>query len=71
MIRISEKRVSAVAITDDGTFVCFADKFGAVYVVNIGDCDKNSPSPIHKKAVPILSHYCSIITRLVWNFSST
>ncbi|KZV22531.1 tRNA (guanine-N(7)-)-methyltransferase non-catalytic subunit wdr4 [Dorcoceras hygrometricum] len=61
---ISEKRVTAIAITKDGTFVCFADKFGTVHVVDIGDCDKSSPSPVHKKAVPILSHYCSIITRL-------
>ncbi|XP_075482702.1 uncharacterized protein LOC142522967 [Primulina tabacum] len=61
---ISEKRVTAVAITDDGSFICFADKFGAVYVVDIGDCDKNSMSAVHKKAVPTLSHYCSIITRL-------
>uniref|UniRef100_A0A0R0EYW2 tRNA (guanine-N(7)-)-methyltransferase non-catalytic subunit n=2 Tax=Glycine subgen. Soja TaxID=1462606 RepID=A0A0R0EYW2_SOYBN len=54
----SEKRVTAVAISNDGTFVCFADKFGVVWVVDVDP-------PLHdKKPAPLLSHYCSIITSL-------
>ncbi|KAL0419881.1 UNVERIFIED_CONTAM: tRNA (guanine-N(7)-)-methyltransferase non-catalytic subunit wuho [Sesamum radiatum] len=62
--RVSEKRVTSLAISGDGMFVCFADKFGVVYVVDIGDCNYENTAPVNKKAVPILSHYCSIITRL-------
>ncbi|KAL9331794.1 hypothetical protein ACSQ67_001404 [Phaseolus vulgaris] len=54
----SEKRVSAVAISDDGTYVCFADKFGLVWVVDL------DPPLRDKKPAPLLSHYCSIITSL-------
>ncbi|KAL3849878.1 hypothetical protein ACJIZ3_011760 [Penstemon smallii] len=62
---VSEKRVSALAISNDGMFVCFADKFGVVYVVDIGgDYDFENAAVAKKKAFPILSHYCSIITRL-------
>ncbi|KAK4407155.1 tRNA (guanine-N(7)-)-methyltransferase non-catalytic subunit wdr4 [Sesamum angolense] len=61
---VSEKRVTSLAISGDGMFVCFADKFGVVYVVDIGDCNYENTAPVNKKAVPILSHYCSIITRL-------
>ncbi|KAL5712570.1 hypothetical protein ACHQM5_014731 [Ranunculus cassubicifolius] len=52
----SEKRVSAVAISQDGLFVCYADKFGVVWVVST---DGNSDV-----ASPIFAHYCSIITSL-------
>lgn len=48
--------------------MCFADKFGVVYVVDIGDYDEDNRAAVQKKAVPILSHYCSIITRLVCQF---
>ncbi|KAL7112921.1 hypothetical protein ACP275_04G031500 [Erythranthe tilingii] len=61
---VSEKRVTSLAISSDGKFVCFADKFGVVYVVDIGDHTYENQAPLSKKAVPILSHYCSIITRL-------
>ncbi|KAL3849820.1 hypothetical protein ACJIZ3_011702 [Penstemon smallii] len=62
---VSEKRVSALAISNDGMFVCFADKFGVVYVVDIGgDYDFENAALAKKKAFPILSHYCNIITRL-------
>ncbi|KAL2320975.1 hypothetical protein Fmac_029944 [Flemingia macrophylla] len=54
----SEKRVTAVAISNDGTFVCFADKFGLVWVVDL------DPPLLDKKPAPLLSHYCSIITSL-------
>ncbi|KOM25108.1 hypothetical protein LR48_Vigan50s002800 [Vigna angularis] len=54
----SEKRVSAVAISDDGTYVCFADKFGLVWIVDL------DPPLRDKKPAPLLSHYCSIITSL-------
>ncbi|XP_052169941.1 uncharacterized protein LOC127786522 isoform X2 [Diospyros lotus] len=60
---LSEKRVSAVAITNDGLFVCFADKFGVVWLVDVDGCHENQ-ALASKKAVPILSHYCSIITSL-------
>ncbi|KAG8389326.1 hypothetical protein BUALT_Bualt02G0217700 [Buddleja alternifolia] len=61
---VSEKRVTSIAISNDEMFVCFADKFGVVYVVEIGDYHCENPALVIKKAVPILSHYCSIITRL-------
>ncbi|XP_020236261.1 tRNA (guanine-N(7)-)-methyltransferase non-catalytic subunit wdr4 [Cajanus cajan] len=54
----SEKRVTAVAVSNDGTFVCFADKFGLVWVVDL------DPPLRDKKPAPLLSHYCSIITSL-------
>ncbi|XAR61188.1 hypothetical protein NMG60_11034821 [Bertholletia excelsa] len=58
----SEKRVSAVAISNDGQFVCFADKFGVVWLVDL-DVHENQTLG-NKTAMPILSHYCSIITSL-------
>ncbi|KAG0494860.1 hypothetical protein HPP92_005854 [Vanilla planifolia] len=58
----SEKRVSTVAISHDGLFVTFADKFGVVWIYGLEDCQ--SKSAAHKKAVTLLSHYCSIITSL-------
>ncbi|KAL3644884.1 hypothetical protein CASFOL_010064 [Castilleja foliolosa] len=61
---VSEKKVTSIAISNDEMFVCFADKFGVVYVVDIRDYDFENPALLNKKAVPILSHYCSIITRL-------
>ncbi|KAL7200715.1 hypothetical protein ACSBR1_032613 [Camellia fascicularis] len=63
----SEKRVSAVAISNDGLFVCFADKFGVVWVVDLDGLLENQTSPSKKKAVPILAHYCSIITSLEYS----
>ncbi|XP_006366671.1 tRNA (guanine-N(7)-)-methyltransferase non-catalytic subunit wdr4 isoform X1 [Solanum tuberosum] len=59
----SEKRVTAVAISNDGRFVSFADKFGVIYAVEIEGSHENQSLP-NKKAVPILAHYCSIITSL-------
>lgn len=58
----SEKRVSAVAISNDGLYVCFADKFGVVWIVDLDRPD--GQVHVGKKAVPLLSHYCSIITSL-------
>ncbi|XP_058740255.1 uncharacterized protein LOC131612480 [Vicia villosa] len=56
----SEKRVTAVAISNDGLHVCFADKFGLVWVVDLNQTSQD------KKPTPtaLLSHYCSIITSL-------
>ncbi|XVE77807.1 hypothetical protein DITRI_Ditri13aG0092100 [Diplodiscus trichospermus] len=59
----SEKRVSALAVSSDGLHVCFADKFGVVWVVDVPAVDGNE-APLSKKAVSLLSHYCSIITSL-------
>ncbi|KAM7495994.1 hypothetical protein LguiA_020408 [Lonicera macranthoides] len=59
----SEKRVTAVAISNDGQFVCFADKFGVVWVVELAGFHENQ-ALAHKKAAPVLAHYCSIITSL-------
>ncbi|KAA8550843.1 hypothetical protein F0562_002527 [Nyssa sinensis] len=59
----SEKRVSAVAISNDALFVCFADKFGVVWAVDLDGFHENQVL-VNKKAVPILAHYCSIITSL-------
>ncbi|PKI56538.1 hypothetical protein CRG98_023064 [Punica granatum] len=58
-----EKRVSAAAISNDGHYVCFADKFGVVWVVNLEEKD-GTFSLVNEKAAPMLSHYCSIITSL-------
>ncbi|KAK8506218.1 hypothetical protein V6N11_059772 [Hibiscus sabdariffa] len=60
---VSEKRVSAVAISNDGLHVCFADKFGVVWVVDLPGFDGTKAS-LNQKAVPLLAHYCSIITSL-------
>ncbi|GFZ13614.1 transducin/WD40 repeat-like superfamily protein [Actinidia rufa] len=67
----SEKRVSAVAISNDGLFVCFADKFGVVWVVGLGGLHETQALS-SKKVVPILALYCSIITSLVrlWDMAS-
>jgi hypothetical protein len=62
--RSSEKRVSAVALGNDGLYACFADKFGVVWVVDLDGFDGNE-ALVSKKAAPMLSHYCSIITSLV------
>lgn len=59
----SEKRVSAVAIRNDGLFVCFADKFGVVWVVDL-DGWTDGQALTNKKAAPLFAHYCSIITSL-------
>lgn len=59
--------MTSLAVSGDDKFVSFADKFGVVYVVDIGHYDEDNLAPI-KKGVPILSHYCSIITRLVCHF---
>ncbi|KAI9181322.1 hypothetical protein LWI28_013834 [Acer negundo] len=59
----SEKRVSAVAISNDGQHVCFADKFGVVWVVDLHGID-GSEASVSKTAAPLLAHYCSIITGL-------
>ncbi|KAK9669605.1 hypothetical protein RND81_13G142900 [Saponaria officinalis] len=59
----SEKRVSAIAVSKDEEYVCFADKFGVVWIVDITELAENQPVSI-KKAVAIFGHYCSIITSL-------
>ncbi|XP_020590516.1 tRNA (guanine-N(7)-)-methyltransferase non-catalytic subunit wdr4 isoform X1 [Phalaenopsis equestris] len=59
----SDKRVSAVAISHDGLFVTFADKFGVVWIVGLEE-DVQGQESANKKAVPLLGHYCSIITSL-------
>ncbi|KAL4602955.1 uncharacterized protein LOC142613896 [Castanea sativa] len=59
----SEKRVSAVALSNDSLYVCFADKFGVVWVVDLDGFDGNQML-VNKKAAPLLAHYCSIITSL-------
>ncbi|XP_010917762.1 uncharacterized protein [Elaeis guineensis] len=59
----AEKRVSAVAVSHNGQHVVFADKFGLVWAIALGEGDEGQ-APIDNKAVPILGHYCSIITSL-------
>ncbi|KAL1216546.1 WD repeat-containing protein VIP3 [Cardamine amara subsp. amara] len=54
----SEKRVSAVAISSDDIHVCYADKFGVVWVIELDGISSS------KKGAQLLSHYCSIITSL-------
>uniref|UniRef100_A0A7N0SYE8 tRNA (guanine-N(7)-)-methyltransferase non-catalytic subunit n=1 Tax=Kalanchoe fedtschenkoi TaxID=63787 RepID=A0A7N0SYE8_KALFE len=59
----AEKRVTAVAISKDGLFVCYADKFGTVWVFGLDEAEENQKLKT-KKPVALLAHYCSIITRL-------
>ncbi|CAH2039052.1 unnamed protein product [Thlaspi arvense] len=59
----SEKRVSAVAISSDDSHVCYADKFGVVWVVELDGINEGQVLPA-KKGASLLSHYCSIITSL-------
>ncbi|KAL2935812.1 hypothetical protein RDABS01_018930 [Bienertia sinuspersici] len=59
----SEKRVSAVAISKDEQYVCFADKFGVVWIVDLVGLAENQPGS-NKKAAELFGHYCSIITSL-------
>ncbi|KAF2325220.1 hypothetical protein GH714_025401 [Hevea brasiliensis] len=47
----------------DGLYVCFADKFGVVWVVDLHELEGNE-SLVSRKAAPLLAHYCSIITSL-------
>lgn len=62
--RTSEKRVSAVAISNDGTYVTFADKFGVIWLVTMGESG-GEQEPTDNKPVSIFGHYCSIITSMV------
>ncbi|KFK42671.1 hypothetical protein AALP_AA1G024800 [Arabis alpina] len=59
----SEKRVSAVAISSDDLHVCYADKFGVVWVVELDGINEGKVVA-SKKGASLLSHYCSIITGL-------
>ncbi|KAF8111776.1 hypothetical protein N665_0073s0125 [Sinapis alba] len=59
----SEKRVSAVAISGNDSHVCYADKFGVVWVVELDGINEGKVLP-SKNGAPLLSHYCSIITSL-------
>lgn len=60
----AEKRVSAVAVSQDGKFVVFADKFGVVWVLSLRFDVVNGGNWVVGKPVPLLGHYCSIITCL-------
>lgn len=59
----SEKRVSAVAFSNDGLYVAFADKFGVIWLVTLGEDDEGQVSA-DSKPVSIFGHYCSIITSM-------
>ncbi|KAM3278030.1 hypothetical protein ACQJBY_045734 [Aegilops geniculata] len=59
----SEKRVSAVAISKDGLYVTFADKFGVIWLVTVGEHGGGQVSS-DNKPVSIYGHYCSIITSM-------
>ncbi|XP_072972561.1 uncharacterized protein [Typha angustifolia] len=59
----AEKRVSAIAISNDGQFVTFADKFGVVWLVRLGE-DGDGHASVDNRGVPVLGHYCSIITSM-------
>lgn len=66
--RSADKRVSAIAISNDNLHVCFADKFGVVWVLRLEE-EGGKFCLVNKKAASLLSHYCSIITSLVSHFS--
>ncbi|XP_068634912.1 uncharacterized protein [Aristolochia californica] len=59
----SEKRVSAVAVSHDGHWLTFADKFGVVWVAELV-VERDNDTLVNRKPLPILAHYCSIITSL-------
>ncbi|KAF7074626.1 hypothetical protein CFC21_079472 [Triticum aestivum] len=59
----SEKRVSAVAISKDGLYVTFADKFGVIWLVTVGEHGGGQVSS-DNKPVSLYGHYCSIITSM-------
>lgn len=59
----SEKRVSAVAFSNNDLYVTYADKFGVVWLVTLGE-DNTEHISIDNKPVSILGHYCSIITSM-------
>lgn len=59
----SEKRVSAVVISNDDLYVSFADKFGVVWLVTLRE-DSAEQVSVDNKPVSILGHYCSIITSM-------
>ena len=63
--RTLEKRVSAVAISNDDLYVTFADKFVVVWLVILRE-DGAEQVSVHNKPVSILGHYCSIFTSMVW-----
>lgn len=66
--RTSEKRVSAVVISNNDLYVSFADKFGVVWLVTLRE-DSAEQVSVDNKPVSILGHYCSIITSMVWTSS--
>lgn len=59
----SEKRVSAVAFSNDGLYVTFADKFGVIWLVSLGE-DGEGQVSADSKPLSIFGHYCSIITSM-------
>ncbi|KAM0929619.1 hypothetical protein ACQ4PT_001638 [Festuca glaucescens] len=59
----SEKRVSAVAFSNDGLYVAFADKFGVIWLVTVGE-DGEGQVSADSNPVSIFGHYCSIITSM-------
>jgi hypothetical protein len=65
--RTSEKRVSAVAFSNDGLYVTFADKFGVIWLVSVAE-DGEGQVPADSKPVSVFGHYCSIIISMVWTF---
>ena len=66
--RTLEKRVSAVAISNNDLYVTCGDKFGVVcnvWLVILRE-DGAEQVSVDNKPVSILGHYCSIITSMVW-----
>ncbi|WVZ60525.1 hypothetical protein U9M48_010535 [Paspalum notatum var. saurae] len=59
----SEKRVSAVAFSNNDLYITYADKFGVIWLVNLGE-DGAEHVSVDNKPVSILGHYCSIITSM-------
>ncbi|MCH1922705.1 WD40 domain-containing protein, partial [Shewanella sp. A3A] len=47
----------------DGTYVTFADKFGVIWLVTMGESG-GEQEPTDNKPVSIFGHYCSIITSM-------
>jgi len=62
-----EKRVSAVAISNDDLYVTCADKFVVcnVWLIILRE-DGAEQVSVDNKPVSILGHYCSIFTSMVW-----
>ncbi|KAF3612227.1 hypothetical protein DY000_02044284 [Brassica cretica] len=63
LISVHPSQKSIARFSGNDSHVCYADKFGVVWVVELEGINEGNVLP-SKKGAPLLSHYCSIITSL-------